>query len=213
MCEPTYFEKCIDVLEKDSSVVLCYANTTVIDETGKPLSTYTEDLHLISPTPSTRYRQFNQRFLKKYKCNAVFGIIRTSVLQETDLIGHYEASDIILLAELALRGKVYEVPEHLFLRRDHPQMSGRANPTAQAIAAWFDPTNRKQLVLPMNRLLLEHIRAIHRVPMSTQERLRCYLQLLTFIRWKRREMGKELTEWLQVSMHGITHRTLHHPST
>lgn len=203
LCEPSYFQKCIDILEKDSDIALCYANTVVIDPAGETLSRYTEDLHLQSATPSGRYQQFHQRFRKKYKCNAVFGIMPRDILKETALIGHYEASDITLLGELALRGKLTEIPEYLFCRRDHPKMSGRANPTAESIAAWFDPANQTKRVLPMNRLLREHIRAVNRVPMSPLEKAKCFAQLRTFIRWKRRELTEEVKQLLQYSAYSI----------
>ncbi len=204
LCKPTYFEQCIDILEKDSSIVLCYANTTVINPAGEPTSTYTEDLHLQASKASERYRKFHQRFFKKYKCNAVFGIMRRDALEKTELIGHYEASDIILLAELSLRGKLYEIPEPLFFRRDHPQMSGRANPTAESIASWFDPANKKKLITPMNRLLLEHVRSINRVPMSALEKTKCLTSLAIFIRWKRRELNKEVKQLVQASAYRLS---------
>ena len=194
LCDRTYLEKCVKVLEADPAIVLCYANTTVISPDGSVKTHYTEDLHLLSPKVTERYRQFHQRFLKKYKCNAVFGVMRKSALEGSGLIGSYEASDITLLAELALLGKVYELSEHLFYRRDHPDMSGRANPTAEAIAAWFDPANGKKRVMPMTRLLIEHARAINRVPMSLSDRIECYSLLRIFLRWKRREISQELKQ-------------------
>ena len=204
LCDPSYFEQCINILENDNTISLCYANTTVIDPAGTPTSYYTEDLHLQSPKPSERYQQFHQRFRKKYKCNAVFGIMPKAILKETALIGHYEASDITLLGELALRGKLYEIPEHLFSRRDHPQMSGRANPTAESIAAWFDPANKQALVLPMHRLLREHIRAVSRTPMNPVEKAKCFAHIRTFVRWKRRELATEIKQLVRFSAYGIT---------
>lgn len=192
LCAPNYLEKCVDLLEADPSVVLCYANTAVIDPAGTVIDRCTEDLHFQGDRASERYQQFHQRFLRKYKCNAVFGLMRRNALRGTDLIGRYEASDITLLAELALIGKITEIPEYLFFRRDHPDMSGRANPTAAAIAAWFDPGNQEKLVMPMSRLFWEHLKAISRVQMPRMERMRCYALLRIFVRWKRREIGREL---------------------
>lgn len=201
LCDPGYLEECVNLLEADSSVVLCYANTAVIDPEGHVIDRCTEDLHLQSDRASGRYQQFHQRFLRKYKCNAVFGVMRRDALEGTDLIGRYEASDITLLAELALIGKITEIPEYLFFRRDHPDMSGRANPTAEAIAAWFDPGNQEKLVMPMSRLFWEHLKAISRVQMSPTERMRCYALLRIFLRWKRREISRELRVLLNASLH------------
>ena len=194
LCAPEYLERCIEVLESKPSVVLCYANTTFIDEQGNFLKNYSEDLHLDSPKPHQRYQKYHQRFLYKYKCNPLFGVIRSSALGMTRLIGKYEASDIILFAELAMLGEFHEIPEYLFFRRDHPQMSRRANTTAEELAVWYDPANKGKLQLPMWRLLREHFLAIHRRKLSWSEKISCYLQLRTFLRWKRRELGKELTK-------------------
>ncbi len=194
LCAPEYIEQCIQILESNPSVVLCYANTTFIDQEGNRLQNYTEDLHLDSPQPHQRYRQYHRRFLYKYKCNPQFGVLRSSVLAMTRLMGNYEGSDIILFAELAMLGEFHEIPEYLFSRRDHPQMSRRANPTEEELAIWYDPANRGKLQLPMSRLLLEHLLAIKRIKLSWHEKISCYLQLRTFLRWKRRELGKEFTK-------------------
>jgi len=197
LCAPEYLEKCIEVLESKASVVLCYANTTFIDEQGNLLQNYSEEFHLDAAKPQERYHKYHQRFLSKYKCNPVFGVIRRSALVMTRLIGKYEGSDIILLAELALLGEFYEIPEYLFFRREHPQMSLRANPTPEKIAVWFDPANRGKLQLPMWRLLREHCLAIGQTKLSWSEKISCYLQLRTFLRWKRRELSQEFTKALK----------------
>lgn len=132
--------------------------------------------------------------------------MRKDALQTTELIGHYEASDIVLLGELSLRGKVYETPEHLFFRRDHPKMSGRANATAESTSAWFDPTDVEKLTVPMNRLLLEHIRSINRVPISPLEKVKCFSSLSIFVRWKRRELTEETKQLLKVSAYKFSRR-------
>jgi len=194
LCAPEYVERCIEILEAKPSVVLCYANSIFIDEQGNILQKYPEDLHLDSPQPQKRYRQYHQRFLYKYKCNPQFGVIRSSALGMTRVMGKYEGSDIILFAELAMLGEFYEIPEYLFFRRDHPKMSRRANPTDEALAVWYDPKNRGKLQLPMSRMLWEHLVAIRRTKLSWYEKISCYLQLRTFLRWKRRELGQELVK-------------------
>ncbi|NER50531.1 MAG: glycosyltransferase family 2 protein [Symploca sp. SIO1A3] len=199
LCAPEYLQRCIEILEANPSVVLCYANSIFIDEQGNILQKYPEDLHLDSPQPQKRYQQYHQRFLYKYRCNPQFGVIRSSALGMTRVMGKYEGSDIILFAELAMLGEFYEIPEYLFFRREHPQMSRRANPTNEELAVWYDPKNRGKLQLPMSRLLWEHLVAIRRTELSWYEKISCYLQLRTFLRWKRRELGQEFVkaaQWL-----------------
>jgi hypothetical protein len=66
--------------------------------------------------------------------------MRSEALRRTRLHGSFPSSDYVLLAELALVGAFLEVPEYLFLRRDHADASRRANVSLEEISAWFDPT-------------------------------------------------------------------------
>jgi hypothetical protein len=138
------------------------------------LEDYFDGFHLDSPKPHARFRDV---FRAPALCNPVFGLMRTSILRKTALIGNYAASDRVLLAELAIHGQFYEVPERLFLRRVHLQRSLAANVTDSDIAAWFDPAMRSRILLPRWRRLLEYLRAIKRAPLSCSERVHCYGQV------------------------------------
>ena len=50
-------------------------------------------------------------------CNPIFGLMRTEVLRSTGWMRPYGKADRVLLAEMSLRGKYFEVPEILFYRR------------------------------------------------------------------------------------------------
>ena len=65
-------------------------------------------------------------------------------LRRTGLIRPYPASDLVLLAELALRGELREVPERLFERRIHSESATKGERDAEEIAAWFDPSERSR---------------------------------------------------------------------
>jgi glycosyltransferase involved in cell wall biosynthesis len=184
MLAPEYLEKCIEVLDRKPSVIVCHTETIYIDENGAEYGVFDDRLDLRSSRPHKRYRGY---FFRPYqRCNAIFGVIRRGELRKTPLIGPYLYSDRVLLGELALRGQVYRVPEPLFLRRDHPQQVWRANPTREALQLWFDPTRAGKVRFPHWRLFWEHLMAVMRVPMHWHERLLCLRHLG---RWVRKNDG------------------------
>lgn len=187
MCAPTYLERCVKVLEQKPSVVLCYSKTVIIDEHGSYVNKYYDDLNLASPEAHDRLRSY--LFRSAGECNAVFGVIRSSCLKKTSLIGNYNGSDMILLAHLALVGKFYEIPEELFFRRDHPRTSLRANTSDSEIAAWFDPAKRGKIVLPQCRWSYEYFRCIMLADLRIIDRV-CYFALVGRQMWWNKEILK-----------------------
>jgi hypothetical protein len=142
MCLPSTVSSCVDALERaGDAAVLAYPKTSIIDTDDAVVRDHEDNLDLRESTPHERLRHFLQAVDRGHP---VYGVIRTSTLLETDLIGKYGHSDIVLLAQLALRGQFHEVPERLFLRRLHPGTSLSASNNSNEIAAWFDPTRRKQ---------------------------------------------------------------------
>ncbi len=106
-----------------------------------------------------------------YKCFPVFGVIRTEALRSTRLIQPFNASDKVLLVELALRGDFLEIPETLFIRRSHAETSLNANRTPEAVMAWFDPERSGVAPMPRLRLFTGYLTAILRAPLPLTERL------------------------------------------
>ena len=49
----------------------------------------------------------------------IFGVMRADLLRRTSLHGSYYGSDKVLLAELAMLGRIESVPEPLFVKRFH----------------------------------------------------------------------------------------------
>ena len=191
VCEPEFLERCVAVLEEDDSVVLCYPTTMIIDEVGKDIGEYTRETEYMGATPGERFRDW---MFKRPggECNAVFGLMRASTLARTSLIGKYMASDVILLGELVLRGRVRKLREPLFLRRDHPQTSGRAQTGADNILVWFDTSKKGRVHMPRWRWFFEYLRSRGRVPMSMRDRVRCTGMVMRRFFWARRLLRQEL---------------------
>lgn len=192
LCAPTFFETCINILEQDSEVVLAYPCTTVIDENGDFMSLYPDDLNLYHLGLCERYQKYLRLYRSPRSCNPIFGIIRSETLAQTPLFGNFVSADQILLGELALRGKFYEVPECLFFRRDHQQASIRAHESDRDLLAWIDPTKNGKIILPRWRWLWEYFLSIIRVHMTYREKTMCLLRLSRWAYWNVPGLFKDL---------------------
>lgn len=189
VCAPAYIERCVDVLDRIPSVVLCYPKTIIIDGASRPIKQYDDGFDLRFSRPHERFRAF---FFTGGLINAIHGLIRTRALRKTRLWSAHLSADQILLAELALVGKFYEVQEYLFYRRDHPNASGRANPTVNAYAFWLNPSNRTKIHLPTCRLLLEYLKALNRAEIGYFEKALCYAYMIKVFRWSLKHLKPEL---------------------
>jgi hypothetical protein len=175
VCAPEYLSRCVEVLDHQADVVLCSTGTVMIDEQGRKIGPLEITNHGTAGEPAERFRDV---VLRPHKAFAVFGLIRRDSLCATPRLGPYTASDLVTLAELALRGRFHEVPEPLFFNRDHGGRSIRANPTYKARQPWFDPTREGRVTLPRWRLGVEYARAISRVPLSSAQRRQAFAVLV-----------------------------------
>jgi len=99
---------------------------------------------------------------------------------------------MILLGQLVLHGRLRLDPEPLFLRRDHPKTSIRANRSWSERAAWFRPGSGGGMQFPHWRWLREYLINIRRAPLERGERIRCTRAVLRWAEKHRSLMMKEL---------------------
>ena len=189
--EPTYLSRTVEVLDDDPSVVVCHAETVDIDETGRIYKVW-------SPEPraemSDRVDRFAEVMEFEHECFQAFGLFRTGVLRDTGMIGAYSSSDRVLLAELALHGRFFEVSEQLFLHREHAGRSIRLHPEDQGRAGWFDPRLSGAVQFPFWRLALEFHRAAGRAPLTLKDRARAEAAVAVWMKWHRRSLARQLKD-------------------
>ncbi len=167
---PTFVEKCVAVLDQNPAIILAYSKVNKIDSSGEITGVYEYPMRVADPDPAVRFADL---ILVNHFCVAIFGVIRRNVLAQTPLIETYVGSDRVLLAELGLRGRLYEIPEYLFHRREHPQTSGRMYNIYNRLA-WFDPNRRKDLNLVNWKVGKEYLNAIQRVKLPRAKKVECY---------------------------------------
>jgi len=153
-----FLAACMELLSTaPEDVVLCYPRTILIDDVGESIGEFDDNLDLRQQHPHDRLRGFLDHYEMS---NAIFGIVRTNLLKRTSLLGSYASSDKVLMAEMALLGQFWEVPDRLFLRRYHEGMSRKANVTAEEIADWFDPNHPRPVPATRTKLYFEYVKAI-----------------------------------------------------
>ncbi len=184
LCEPTFIERCVEVMESDPHVSLAYPKTAIIDAEGKFKNNHEDLFDFREKEAHLRWRQFCEAPLD---CNAVFGVMRTDLLTTTPCIGAFESSDRVLLGEFALLGEIAEIPERLFLRRYHEKISTNINPTKKSMAAWFDPKSKGHF--SRTKRFFKYAKSIFRVRLSLYQRTFCLYYLVMFYlqpsRWTR----------------------------
>jgi glycosyltransferase involved in cell wall biosynthesis len=186
LCLPSFLSSCLEVFAAaPASVVLVHPRTNIIDANGNVMP------HLVAESLDARDAKPHQRLATVLKnlnmACPVFGLIRTSALRKTRLIGAFIASDYVLLSELALLGELHEVPRTLFLRRVHPRISTYASRSPTQLLQWFDPSRRRygRLLSPMMSLGIEYLRSVFSIPLGNVDKLLCGVTVIRV--WYTRE--------------------------
>mgnify|MGYP001066964312 CR=1 FL=1 len=184
---PEYIHKCVNVLNNDPSIVLCHSKTGRIDEQGTLIGNY-DDRTLRRVSSWKPHERFGDLISIRNPCWSIFGVIRTSSLRKTPLHGSYIGADRNLLAEIGLWGRLYEIPQHLFFRRDHDQAYTRRF-CEQGFAinvakydeqfAWW--TKDSWTYFPNWKNFFEFLRSIKRVQLKWTERLLCINEILRWL--------------------------------
>ncbi len=169
---------CIEALDEYPHFVLAHSWTALIDGAGLVTETIEHSLGTASLRAPERFRSL----LYAKAGDEGVGVARTKVLSSTSLHGSYHHADRTITAELALHGPFYQVPDALYMRRDHPDRAERACPTVRTRCANMDPRRADRLWHPVVRLYAEYLlgyaAAIRRAPLSPADRQECYRHLV-----------------------------------
>jgi glycosyltransferase involved in cell wall biosynthesis len=187
LCDPTFLEKCVAVLEADPTVVNCHSHTRVLDEQLNFLRDYNFRAETDSPVASRRFGKLINVKHRLHVGYEIFGVWRRADLATTPLEKADAHGDRILLVRMSLRGRFHEVPGPLFLSRTHSSQSMQSKPQRGRIsrwigsgplppAEWWDASKIGKIVFPEWNLLAEYWSAIGEVStLSFADRLRSRL--------------------------------------
>jgi glycosyltransferase involved in cell wall biosynthesis len=169
---PGYLAACVKVLDEQPAVSLAYPQTIIIDDDGAAMRNYDDFFHLVGLAPHERFYRVlahsNQELL-----NPSLGLTRRSLVVRTMPLGSYYASDRVMLAQLAIDGEFYEVPERLLYRRVYQRKENWTTGSDEQVTAWFDPAAKRGIVAPRVKKLAGYFQAIVRAQQPLSVKLRC----------------------------------------
>lgn len=173
---PDLIERCVAALDARPDAVLAQSWTALVTEDPSVLP------RRLGYELATESRDKAERFrslLFDDGGDDDYGVMRAEVLRRTPLHDSYHRADRTLVAELALLGPFVHVHDWIYFRRDHPASSRRLSLRDRCVN--FDPRRANRLRHPVVRLVAEYVigyvRAINRVPMPADDRMRCYAYL------------------------------------
>jgi glycosyltransferase involved in cell wall biosynthesis len=181
----TCLERCVDLFAASGAgVAIAFPRTRVIGPDGAHLWDWNGQGSVDQDRPSERLRALLEHPNGHLQIlSSMYGVSRRGLLRQTRLLQPFYRSDLVLIVELALRGNLIEVPEFLYLRRNHSEQHGLGRTqVVQGGLARRAPhllPNRNFRRYPMIHtwVMRGWVQAVLRAPIPGPERLRC-LKLL-----------------------------------
>ncbi len=162
---PTFVEQCVQVLDAHPDVIQAYPKAILIDENGVELERYEERIGTVAGSPRERYLHVMRSIRLS---NGLYGVMRTDLLKKTAIHGSYAGADVVVQAEIALYGKIWELPDFLYFRRMHS--GAHSAMTAAQRNAFFNPGRPRRRELTNWLHLRERLKAVARSPLPPREK-------------------------------------------
>jgi len=189
LCAPSFLDRCVERLDRDPALVLCFSRAAVIDQAGnrveeeQPNDPHELNFQGVSPASEARRIELcasarpHDRYLGvlvySQRCYEVFGVIRSSAMRRTGLHRPYSGGEKVFLAELSLLGRFAEIDEPLFYSRWHDErFSSNASSVAQALH--MNPAAPRRFAWPRQvRSTCGYFSIIGGAPLRPAERCLC----------------------------------------
>ena len=182
---PEYTRLAVEVLDQQPEVVLAYCKTINIDGAGLETACYEDRMHVVQDRAADRLRWV----LKQLdRCNCLYGLARSATMARTGLIRPFVSSDKVFLGEMALYGKLVEIPDRLFRRRFYEAASSAMTPSARQVFVYGARKSRRA-ELEHWQHIAAYYWAVTKAPVPMAERLALY-----------REVTRQLRDWRPVML-------------
>ncbi len=189
---PNFMARCVEILDSNTDVVLCFPKSLIIDDQGNVVDEFDYTFRTDLQEPHKRFGNF---VFHLKTGNLFYGLMRADTIRKTSLHGSYPSSDLVFLAELALHGQFYVIPEPLFYRRKHLEQSTKGTLKVERDRVlWFDTSNEGKILLPKWQYLFGYLRAIRNGPVNRSQQAYCYLQMVRWVLYPQhfKAMGKDV---------------------
>lgn len=187
---PDFLKRCVEVLDEQTDIVLCFARTIFIDSDGSEMYECMYPQDFFTSDRRLRLRRF---VMGGYIVHEIFGLIRSDLLSKTPLIRNFVGSDLVLLGMLTLKGRFFQVNEVLFKHREHALRSMKNPQSARNPTQWFDSSKSGEFVFPYVRRMYENAKVIlGERTMPYSEKLLCLYDIFRVAYWNRSAHTEEL---------------------
>lgn len=185
-CDEKFAESCIAALEANPEVVLACPQAMLVDEMGRA-ELCSKDFALEMSDPASRL----EYLLNNIQLSNVFnGVVRARALGNTRLNKQFRGSDIVLLAELAMKGKFVLIPEPMWYRQMTPETASKLK-SAEQNAEFFSGSPRSNDRFVTWKLQYFLFEAILRADIDWSCKLRCLVCVVRRSFWLRKTLLRE----------------------
>lgn len=160
---PQYLSRCVAELERNPRALFCCTGVRLIDEEDRDISAIFP-YRSYPPIGATRYERLSA-LVRSTSWLHVYSLVRTAALTQTVFGSYMWGGDVVLMADLSLRGEGVYVPEKLF---DYRYFSAKTNEdVAQVIC-----TSERSVTVSWSDLATDLLESVQRSPLSLWEKLR-----------------------------------------
>ena len=184
---PDYISECLNVLESDPQVVLCYAQVLVIDQNGHHQQLVKKAIDTRSLDDFDRCRATIWGLSRIPICDPIYGLMRTDSLRRAGLRNVWGPDNLILI-ELSLNGAIAQVKNPLYYRRMNRNPSKDVALWTEKYLERIDPENiKKRIVLTYSRMCYEYFKIISRSDFTIPQKMTLFVDAFASIchRWGR----------------------------
>ncbi|MFZ1426167.1 MAG: hypothetical protein WAS21_05305, partial [Geminicoccaceae bacterium] len=169
-------------------------NTVVdyIDDTGTIFAHYRSVLgEAGAGSPSQR---FAGMVLRSHSCADLYGMIRRGAMEGSLLHASFHGGDRAFLAQMALRGRLLQLPQPLVQMREHQSRYTRNESDARTRQLWHDSSAKRTALMPTLYLYGQYLRLVQTEALSLAERCRCFAVLgrWWFSNWNAVRVGTDV---------------------
>jgi glycosyltransferase involved in cell wall biosynthesis len=167
--EKTLISSCLPFIEKDKSVALVYPRSKVVDANSNFIGFGEDRLTASQESPQERFKHVIWEFTMG---NSILGIFRLSIIKKITSWGKALYGDNLVMAEVALLGKIIQIDAPLFIRRLTRNYNYRTHDerNAQLIAEGDPRLFSEGISFPHSRLAYAHLELLNQSNMEKTDK-------------------------------------------
>lgn len=191
LCGPGFLSVCTPYLDSDPSIAMAYPSPVDIDAHGAVLGPRDAGLDFGQDQPCQRFRATTNQ---AHAVLAVFGVFRRELFDAGVRHGDYPGADRVLLMEMAMFGRIVEVPDQEYFHREHDERYSQRfkNATFEEQAEWFRTGGSANRQIPHLLRARGYASAILRSPITLRQQLCCFAHLAKWTASMRRRLWDDI---------------------